>query len=499
MQNPLSERCFNIVKEEQLSSDFKKILRSLLVEKEFLQEEVESFLLSFIAKPKEAHQDLTSDLKEFLSLLFLLTFGKRMTVDLKNQVVATYHLLRKHPDAFDDSLINSYLALIAVLIDQEIQDFEITTLPSGFVLRGNKEISPYGDQVVLHQQIEIALNLLLIALIKQDYHFASTAGKMISAFANCLNEEQELVVGLWSESILKEKGSFFSVLFLTLYAFNQVAQHPLLDQALSIQSEVINHFSNQEIQGMGSYPIVLSLFIDQVLNRNLHELRHDIAFFPQSEKLFQDVGLVVDRLGNYSTYLTLSGINHSVGSILSKDVHVIAMGPHFFPLGDLSKFGIYHLVDKEHFIPISVEKNESSTLIKGMTKLISSDSSRQEAKPSDTWLEVEINNKMDKLQLSVSLIGEPVSKPLSFAFFIKSKETEMIGNHVIKPRTLDKYVGPAQKVVFKGHKKNLTILPCFDEKMHLIPLQGKNYFWGADYLLACEISQFQKKYSWEFL
>lgn len=133
-----------------------------------------------------------------------------------------------------------------------------------------------------------------------------------------------------------------------------------------------------------------------------------------------------------------------------------------------------------------------------MTKLIHAESEQSDLKPSDTWLQLEMTHEATKLKFSVSLLGEPCRLPLAYVFFIRSEDTEMIGNKKIRKGSLDKYVGPAQKIVFKGKNKNFHVLPCFEEKMHLIPLQGKTHFWGADYLLACEISEFQKKYSWEF-
>jgi hypothetical protein len=498
MHNPLSQRCFKTIGLNSFLGDYSTVLKALLVENEFLPDEVHRLIETRIQLPIKATDDIYSCLKEFVILLFLHRFGRPIEDVLKKRVIDYYETLKLHPQAFNETLAVSYLALIGALLEQDISTLTISTLPSGFVVTGVKELSPYGDQIQLHQQIEISLNLLLIALLNKDLSMASIAGKMISAFAHCLDDDGKLLVGLWSQSVLRDKSPFFALLFLTIYTFNQISPHPILENAIHIQSNVIAHFSNEDIQHIGSFACVLSFAIDQILNVQLHELVHDIKFDEKKEVLFQDVGLVVDKLGNYSTYLTLSGINHSIGSILSKDVKVIAMGPHFFPLGDLSKFGIYHLIDKEQKIPVTFERSDEKTLIKGLTKLLHADSNRQEVKPSDTWLELEILNQVDKLKLTISLSGEPCKLPLSFVFFIKSKETEMIGNHVLKPKTLDKYVGPSQKVVFKGSNKNLTILPCFEEKMHLIPLEGKEHFWGADYLLACEISQFQKKYSWEF-
>ncbi len=149
-------------------------------------------------------------------------------------------------------------------------------------------------------------------------------------------------------------------------------------------------------------------------------------------------------------------------------------------------------------MPLTYEKNEGMTLIKGMTKIVQSDSTILGVHPSNTWIDLEIVNTNNLLKLTISLAGEPCKLPLYFVFFVKSPETETIGNQLVKPRSLDKYVGPATRVVFKGMKKKFTITPSFEEKMHLIPLEGKSHFWGADYLLACEISHFQKKYIWEF-
>jgi hypothetical protein len=497
MQNPLTERCFKSIHQKRLQGTPYQILHTVFIEKEFPAPFVLD-LIDCLEKQVGLVKDLFFYCKEFISCLFFAKQSNKFFEEHKNRLVSLYESIKLHPEAFDSSLAQSYTDLIATLLDRPFQEVDLNLLPSGFITEGSKDIALLKERIVLQNQIEISLNLLMIALLRQDERLVEKASKIILAFANCLDDHGELLIGLWSSDVIADKNPFFALTFLTLYTFNQIAKLDILDNALKIQAGVILGLPDLEIDSIGSYAFILAFSLDQILNQNLHELKHEIRFSDQKSTVLEDVGLVVDKLGNFSTYLTLSGINHSIGSILAKDVQVIAMGPHFFPLGDLSKFGIFQSIDKEHFMPLQYERHDDKTLIKGMTKIIHADSNKSAIKPSDTWLQLEVANESNKLKLSVSLLGEPCKLPLSFAFFIKSSETEMIGNRQVKPKSLDKYIGPSQKVVFKGSNKNFSILPCFDEKMHLIPLQGKNHFWGADYLLACEISQFSKKYSWEF-
>lgn len=498
MQNPLTERCFKSIHQKRLQGTPYQILHTVFIDKEFPTSAVLDLIENLEKTAFSTIKDLFSFLKDFISVLYLARQSNKFLEEHKERLLAMLQTVKLHPESFDSALSLSYFELIGALLDLPAQEFDVSLLPSGFITEGSKDISLLKERIVLQNQIEISLNLLMIALIRQDQRLVEKASKIILAFANCLDDQGELLIGLWSSDVLQDKNPFFALTFLTLYTFNQLSKHSVLDNALKIQSGVILGLPDLEIDSIGVYAFVLAFALDQVLNQNLYELKHEIQFSDQQGTVLEDVGLVVDKLGNFSTYLTLSGINHSIGSILAKDVQVIAMGPHFFPLGDISKFGIFQSIDREHFMPLSYEKHEDKTYIKGMTKIIHADSNKTAVKPSDTWLQLEVANESNKLKLSVSLLGEPCKLPLSFAFFIKSSETEMIGNRQVKPKSLDKYIGPSQKVVFKGSNKNFSILPCFDEKMHLIPLQGKNHFWGADYLLACEISQFSKKYSWEF-
>ncbi len=498
MHNPLSERCFKALDHNGFPSDYASILKTMFIDKDFIGADVDLLMDRLISQSIHASVNLKDQLKELASLILMKGFGQKLRSSRKIQLNHFLKRLVNHPDAFDDSLIQSYFLLLFALIDEPYEGYLIAPLPSGFVTHGIKEVSTFGEQIILQNQVEIAINLLIVALIKQDQSLVKQASKMISAFAGCFDEKGDLLVGLWSPSCIKDKNPFLALTFLAVYTYNQISNHPILKNALAVQSEVISNLTDFEVGSIGNYALVLSFALDQILNQNLHELVHDIKFSGELEPVFEDVGLIVDKLGNFSTYLTLSGINHSIGSILTQDVKILAMGPHFFPLGDLSKFGTFFTIDKDRIIPVSYEKNDQRTIIKGMTKIIHSESNKSEIKPSDTWLELELMNEFNRLKMTISLMGEPCKLPLSFAFFVKSHDTEMIGNQQVKPKSMDKYVGPSQKVVFKGPSKNFTILPCFEEKMHLIPLQGKNHFWGADYLLACEISQFQKKYSWEF-
>lgn len=498
MQNPLSERCFKVINQSVLTSDYIKILKVLLVEKEYLDNDVQLLLNRLFERPIPPEADILLILKEFLSILLLIRFDKKIDLVQDESIHNFFSKIEIHPNAFENSLVISYLALISILIGQKNFEFKLKFLPSGFVTVGTKEISIYGEQVVLQNQVEIALNLLLIALLQQSQDYFYQSLKIIEAFTQCLDENGELLVGVWSVSNFEERESLRLLTFLTTYTINQIANHKVLSKLLQLQSQIIENMSDDSVMNIGFYPMILSFAIDQILNTDLYDLIHELKFVELHEKSFSDVGFIFDKLGNFSTYLTLSGINQSIGSILTGDVQILAMGPHFFPLGDLSKFGIFQTINTEYPTPFSVERDEGKTLIKGMTKIIQADSNKNLIQPSDTWIELEFLNTNNLLKLTISLTGEPCKLPLTFAFFIKSKDTEMIGNKQVKPKSLDKYIGPSTQVVFQGTSKKFSIFPCFEEKMHLIPLQGKNHFWGADYLLACEISHFQKKYIWEF-
>lgn len=498
MQNPLTERCFQLIQHDKLKRALYEILQTLYGEKEFPENLMTLMVENFLTAVERSDQKLDRLLSDFVSVLFLSSLSQRFFSTYQERLMAAYRKILLHPDSYDDSLVHSYLAVIACFFDFPFDGVEIHPLPSGFVLEGIKEVAASKDRVVLRNQIDIALNMLMTALMRQDRDLVEKASKIILAFANCLDDDGQVLIGLWSSDCVVDKNPFFATTYLTLYAFNALCHHPRMEKMLQIQAEVIARLPEHEIEAIGERAIVLAFAMDHLLNQHMSELVHEIKFSDARSYLLQDVGLIVDKIGNFSTYLTLSGIHQSLGSILSEDVQVIAMGPHFFPLGDLSKFGIFQAIDKEHESPVSYDKVDGKTLIKGMTKIIHADSTYDSPKPSETWLNLEVSGHPQRITLTVSLLGESCKMPLAFAFFIKSIETQMIGARAVRPKSFDKYVGPSQQVVFKGSKKNFTIKPCFNEKMHLIPLQGGERFWGADFLMACELSEFSKPYTWEF-
>jgi len=498
MHNPLSERCFNALVKDVFLSEYAVILKTLLVEHESVQPLVEKRLFQLFEKTIENEEQVLEALKDFQLLLFLSRYTTPLQIAINKQSIQFFIKLKDNPLIYDHAYAGSFLKLIAVLLKQDDSEFEIKALPSGFVQEGVKGLTPFGDVVKLQHQIEIALNAFFLALLKQDSELALLAGRMVLAIAKCFDEDGSVLVGLWSSSVLADRNPFFSLTFLMLYTFTHVAKNKSLESVFKIQSDVILAYTDKEVVTISDYAFTLSFVLDQLLNENLHELVHVMSLTESQDSVLQDVGLVVDKLGNFSSYLTFSGINVSMGSIITHDIKIIAMGPHFQPLGDLSKFGIFQTINLENEPKITVEKSGNVTFIKGMSKLVHPNSSKNNVNPSNSWIELEIIKSEEKMQLSVSLWGEPSHQPVSFAFFIKSNETEMIGHHPVRIKSLDKYIGPSQKVVFKGLLKKLSVQPQFDAKMHLIPLQGQTHFWGADYLLACEIPQFQKKYTWDF-
>lgn len=88
-------------------------------------------------------------------------------------------------------------------------------------------------------------------------------------------------------------------------------------------------------------------------------------------------------------------------------------------------------------------------------------------------------------------VGVKPENPLSLAFYVKAESCE-IGNEMLKPKSLRRFVGETTQVRF-GKKTIFDTNRPF--KVEVIPLAGENCFWGTDFLLNYFINPFDPQIS----
>ncbi len=199
------------------------------------------------------------------------------------------------------------------------------------------------------------------------------------------------------------------------------------------------------------------------------------------------MNLTTHKLENIT--INYQGDHTGLGSIQFDAVSVVSMGPHYFPLGELSRFGIYR--EGDDFSDVEERRNS----ISGWTKLIAGDRSFGSGA---TWLHFGVEKDLNEIKLKAAFENGKGEDPFAFVFFVKAQEIKVSEKRYLKG-SLTTYQGTnAPLELFSGEEKVLLV-PQFKGPIQIIPLAGGEFFWGADFLIAYEIHELDHKYSWSFI
>jgi hypothetical protein len=187
--------------------------------------------------------------------------------------------------------------------------------------------------------------------------------------------------------------------------------------------------------------------------------------------------------------LTYQGDHTGLGRIDFKHISVVSMGPHYFPLGELSRFGIFREGEDLSDVEVSVNK------ISGWTKLIAGD---RPFGSGATWIHFSVEKESEKTKVSASFENGKGEDPFAFVFFIKADSIKL-NEKKIDRGSLISYKGPNSLIECVSGNEKILLHSEIKSPIQIIPLAGGEFFWGADFLLAFEIDDLNQKYEWIFV
>jgi hypothetical protein len=181
------------------------------------------------------------------------------------------------------------------------------------------------------------------------------------------------------------------------------------------------------------------------------------------------------KLDNLS--LKFQGNRVGIGSIDFGNILITNMGPHYLPLGDLSRFGIVN--ENSDSDDIQILDNS----IEGVTKLISSN---DEYASGATWMCFKAERKDQDTILTAKFENFEGEAPFAFVFFVKAEEVRHLDKKY-KKGGLQNFSGASSFVDIVSGKKKVSIAPDFKTSMQIIPLGGDESYFGSDFIIAFEI------------
>lgn len=166
---------------------------------------------------------------------------------------------------------------------------------------------------------------------------------------------------------------------------------------------------------------------------------------------------------------TLNGNKSGLGAYHKNGVKVVSFGPWLGPLDEGGGYGVARNDPKKEIKP---------PLLCGWTRLAA----------DDQWMRVEAERTSSSLKLCVHTLARAPKQSTSLAFLLQAKEAE-IGGALFLPKTMRHYIGHTKRVAFYAKGDTIEITLDESRELELIPLPGKRYYWGADFLLAFKLDQ----------
>ncbi|CCP63188.1 hypothetical protein L11322_00272 [Chlamydia trachomatis L1/1322/p2] len=198
------------------------------------------------------------------------------------------------------------------------------------------------------------------------------------------------------------------------------------------------------------------------------------------------LGFWMRRTPSFSAYVSGSGCKSGVGAFLMGDVGVLNYGPCVGDPGECLGFGLCGQVkefscqekDEEVSISFAGALSQPSSRRTGFSYL-------QDALFStNSCYRIDITEQ--KCHVASSLDRE--NQDAFFAIFCKGSQCQVCNGPKLRTGSPDSYKGPAYDVLIKGEKETVRILSS-SPHMEIFSLQGKDRFWGSNFLINLPYTQ----------
>lgn len=287
---------------------------------------------------------------------------------------------------------------------------------------------------------------------------------------------------------------------------NLILSQALLFQAVSsaIEDQEIAFYAKKHFSYLlqSQQHLLKELSFDLLLLYNLIENFFEVSLTPVEKPLTEEIKsknlpLVGLRKSEVSSIFSLVGNNTSMGSFRYHDLEIAALGPQINSLGDGNTFGA---IGGQNLVQ-DYESNitPDSYFLKGCIGLPNLNSNLnflQSWQHSLSWLQIDISYQ--KEVLSIGLQPLKVPKDTYFVFYLISNQCLIKGEKKTLYHSLEQFHGNACSVSFLSKNNILNIDPSFDQSdMKIIPLQGQQSFWGANYLIAYHLNPKYSTFGWK--
>lgn len=213
-----------------------------------------------------------------------------------------------------------------------------------------------------------------------------------------------------------------------------------------------------------------------------------MMFFTVQEDQFDETkppekkkGVFCDSSDRFEIALAFDGKNTGFGTIKAGKSWIRSFGLHYYPLGQMENYGIDR--DNANLKDVTLVQEKDTFSITGWTRLV-----RREI-----WTELNLIRNNNAIDIFLRIENFGIQDPLALAFFIVGEKI-LVGDQEMRSGTLTRFKGESKLVVSHTENETLQIIPISPSSMQIIPLAGKNHFWGSDFLIAFDILDFTSRF-----
>lgn len=364
-----------------------------------------------------------------------------------------------------------------------------------------------GDHVldggVPHTQLgaELALIRICLGYARKDDKLIASGIRISYLLMSLFDHKGDPLLGIWLQESAFSPAYFFAIYSLLFSVTAKLYPDPKMSALSETLLKNLEKFSLKCLSDNEYFiPILASFFQRECSKRLFDTIEGDFSCV----KMDRSLGFLRYEYEKLSLACSASGVNTGLGSLHKESLEIVSFGPHFSPLADSDRFGIYRTCSgsEEGFKDLLLEHFKESCRFKGWSRLVSPEPLGEvnqnftSANPGKHWVSFDIQANKDEVTFDISFSSGDKPLPLFFVFFVRAQKAFISKRDQLLPGDLNQFHGQTCPVIFENKNKQLSIKPIFDSKMILIPLESKQHFWSATFLLAFPIKEALKNYCW---
>ncbi|MCH9631070.1 MAG: hypothetical protein S4CHLAM37_10830 [Chlamydiia bacterium] len=433
------------------------------------------FLLSI-----ESRKDYISFCRSFLTLYLL----KPSSMDSEKARDSLYPLIEKLLSfgEVDWQLGLTYKAFLLTLLGYQVDEVHFTHSKQGVFYRDHGGVLASNHIPSIVEGAECLLLLGAICVLRNDKALLHQVLLASQWHLKLFDEQGSFPKSLWTRENEFSLESFY-YLHAILFKFStQVSSLPEFSNALYSIKLKMNSIEQDKVSYF--YELFEDYIEGLLQGKSVHCNLE--AMDPESNKV-ATLGYGAYSYNDVSLKCTVSGAGTSFASYRKSSIEVVSVGPHYHPLGQMQNFGIYRtpLLKERCFRDVEIKNEPDSFFFSGFSKTV--DPKSNVLSPGNTWLHISCSAKKETVTFDLERVDLETAEDLNIVLFVKADKAIVDNMYHLSPSSLNRYEGKACDTLFKSGEDILSLSSSAKGDMQIIPLAGKDHFWGATFLLALPI------------